>query len=188
MPPSGASKKVVASRDEKEGAHVDANAPTDRVFLVFQVASSWFAVEPHWTQELAEPTSPTPVPRAPAYVAGLMPLRGRAVPLLDLRRFFGLEARADGALEADLAPRVVVVACAGMTVGLLADSVRRLITLPPAALQTPDSLPPGRVRDFAEAYVPDPQGLVAAGAGLIVVLDVPSLLEAARLRPAGAIA
>src|SRR5258708_197530 len=117
-----------------------------------------------------------------------MPLRGRAVPLLDLQKFLDLESAADRPPEQDLAPRIVVVTSGGMTVGLLADRVRSLVTLPQKALLSPESLPAGRVREFAEAYVPDPQGIVAAMGSLIVVLNVAALLEAARRRPAGALA
>jgi purine-binding chemotaxis protein CheW len=170
---------------------VEGNDPadqTDRVLLVFEVASAWFGVDPQVAQELAPPQVPTPVPRAPDYVAGLVALRGRAVPLLDLQRFLALDPRDARGTDDDLLKRIVVVASDGMTVGIVCDRVRSLVRLPRNAFLPPESLPAGRVRDFAESEVADPAGVVTKVGGIVVVLKVPELLEAARLRPAASIA
>jgi purine-binding chemotaxis protein CheW len=158
----------------------------DRVLLIFQAASCWFGIDPRFAQELAAPQVPRPVPRVPAYIPGLIPLRGRAVPLLDLEKFLGLTP-ADTARgqEDDLLKRIVVVTAGGMTVGILSDRVRSLVRVPARGLLPPESLPAGRVRDFAEAEIADSGGVMISDAGIIIVLKIGALLEAARLRPAG---
>jgi purine-binding chemotaxis protein CheW len=158
----------------------------DPVFLLFQVGSSWFALDPRLAQELAAPQRPTPIPRVPDYIPGMIKLRGRAVPLLDVQKFLGLSAAAGD--EDTLLRRIVVVSANGMTVGLHSDRVKSLVPVPARALLPADSLPPGRVRDFAAAQVADPEGSVTGIPGVIVVLDVPALLDAARVRGAGALA
>ncbi len=77
----------------------------------------------------------TPVPGAPAYVAGIIHVRGRVVPVVDLRRRFGLPA-----MERSLDSRVVVLELGERTVALLADSAREVVKLDPAQLQAPPSM------------------------------------------------
>jgi len=161
----------------------------DRALLIFGVAASWFAIDPEFAQELAAQQRPTKVPRVPHYIPGLVKLRGKAVPLLDLEKFFELPPAADaGRDEEEFRRRVVVVHAKGMTVGLLSDRVRNLVSVPESAFASPDSLPAGRVRDFAQAEIADPTGAMATGGGVIVVLKVDALLEAARVRSSGALA
>ena len=63
----------------------------------------------------------TPVPGAPPYVAGLVQVRGRVVPVVDLRARFGLPAA-----EPTLDTRIVVAQHGERTVGLLVDSAREV--------------------------------------------------------------
>jgi purine-binding chemotaxis protein CheW len=75
------------------------------------------------------------VPGSPRYVAGIIHVRGRVVPVVDLRLRFGLAAA-----EPTLDSRVVVVELDERTVGLLADSAREVVKLAPEQLQPPPSL------------------------------------------------
>jgi purine-binding chemotaxis protein CheW len=74
----------------------------------------------------------TKVPGAPAEVAGLVQIRGRVVPVLDLRRVFGLPS-----IEPTLDSRVVVMRQGERTVGLLVDSAREVMKIPAAEFSPP---------------------------------------------------
>ena len=63
------------------------------VFLTFQLGSSEFAVEIHEVQEIRGAEKITSVPNAPLFVEGVMELRGKVIPVIDLRkRFLAAEA------------------------------------------------------------------------------------------------
>jgi purine-binding chemotaxis protein CheW len=74
----------------------------------------------------------THVPGAAAHVAGLVQIRGRVVPVLDLRVIFGFPK-----IEPTLNSRVVVLQQDGRTVGLLVDSAREVLKIPAADFQPP---------------------------------------------------
>lgn len=74
----------------------------------------------------------THVPGAAAQVAGLVQIRGRVVPVLDLRVIFGFPK-----IEPTLNSRVVVLQQDGRTVGLLVDSAREVLKIPAADFQPP---------------------------------------------------
>ena len=74
----------------------------------------------------------TKVPGAGAQVAGLVQIRGRVVPVLDLRVVFGLPA-----IPPTLDSRVVVMRRDDRTIGLLVDSAREVLKIPAADFQPP---------------------------------------------------
>ncbi|WP_043835496.1 chemotaxis protein CheW [Muricoccus aerilatus] len=116
----------------------------------------------------------TPIPLAPAEVAGGLNLRGRIVTAVDLRRRLGLPAReAGGPL-----PMSVVVEGGGELYALLADSVGDVLALPEAGLASnPPTLDPlwREVCAGVHQDVPDSSG--AAGARLLIMLDVERILD-----------
>ena len=74
----------------------------------------------------------TKVPGAAAQVAGLVQIRGRVVPVLDMRVVFGLET-----IPPTIDSRVVVMKRGERTVGLLVDSAREVLKIPAADFHPP---------------------------------------------------
>ena len=74
-----------------------------------------------------------PVPEAPAWLAGLVNLRGRALPVMDPRARLGLPPRAPG-----LNTRLIVVEAGGRWLGLLADEVTEVLTQNAAPIDLPE--------------------------------------------------
>ena len=74
----------------------------------------------------------TQVPGAAAEVAGLVQIRGRVVPVLDLRVVFGFPT-----IEPTINSRVVVMSHGERTIGLLVDSAREVLKIPAADFQPP---------------------------------------------------
>lgn len=75
------------------------------------------------------------VPEAEPWLAGMLNLRGRVVPVIDLRRRLGLPARPIG-----LETPVIVAQCADRPVGLIVDEVIEVLTLAADALSAADEL------------------------------------------------
>jgi len=103
--------------------------------VVFRVGGAEYALPASDVLQMESFEGATPVPGAPPYVAGIIHVRGRVVPVVDLRVRFGLPPA-----ERSLDSRVVVVDRAGRTVGLLADSAREVVKLDPTTLQAPPSM------------------------------------------------
>jgi purine-binding chemotaxis protein CheW len=74
--------------------------------------------------------SPIRLPRMPKYIAGVMPLRDEIVPLVQLRKRFELEERAE-----DEKTRVIVIELGELTVGLVVDAVTSVYRLPADSIQ-----------------------------------------------------
>ena len=104
-------------------------------------------------------TSATRVPGAQPHVAGLVQIRSRVIPVIDLRARFGLVA-----IEPTLDSRVMVVQCGERTIGLLADSVREVQTIDPAAFKPPPDLVTQQAAGFVEA-------VAQLGDRLIMLMD-----------------
>ena len=106
--------------------------PSDELQLVsFEVAGQEYAVAIEDVQEIVQtPEDIVQVPQAEGHVLGLMTLRNRLLPLVSLRRMFGLPDRA-----ADEQSRIVVVALGGAAVGVVMDSVNEVLRVALAAVE-----------------------------------------------------
>ena len=93
------------------------------------------------------------------YVAGLVQVRSRVVPVVDLRVRFGLPAR-----EPTLDSRIVVVQHGTRAVGLLADSAREVLRIDPQLFQPPPEL----VSEQAAGFVTQ---VAELGARLVMLID-----------------
>ncbi len=100
---------------------------TDELQLVsFEVAEQEYAIAIEDVQEIVQvPEQIIHVPHAQAHVLGVMTLRQRLLPLVSLRRMFGLPAR-----ELDESSRIVVVSLGAMAVGVVMDRVNEVLRVP----------------------------------------------------------
>jgi purine-binding chemotaxis protein CheW len=76
-------------------------------------------------QEIIRHTGITKVPSAPAFVEGILNLRGKVIPIIDMRKRFGLVSK-----EPDPQTRIVVFALESGVIGCLVDSVSEVLRLP----------------------------------------------------------
>jgi purine-binding chemotaxis protein CheW len=113
--------------------------------VIFRVGGAEYVLPASDVLQMESFFGATPVPGAPPYVAGIIHVRGRVVPVVDLRVRFGLPP-----LATTIDSRVVVVELAQRTVGLLADSAREVVKLEPDQLQNPPSM---MSADGAEGFV-----------------------------------
>jgi len=116
---SNASSVALGEFDEE--AHA---AQVDELQLVsFSVADQEYAVDIGNVQEIVQvPDSIIHVPHSEAHVVGVMTLRSRLLPLVSLRRMFGLDTR-----EMDEKSRIVVLALGAASVGVVVDGVSEVL-------------------------------------------------------------
>jgi purine-binding chemotaxis protein CheW len=132
--------------------------------VTFRVGSADYVVPAAQVLHLESFHSATHVPGAPPYVAGLVQVRGRVVPVVDLRKRFGLPAT-----EHELAHRIVVVQVGNRIAGLLVDAAREVIRLDEATFQDAPEL----VKQQASGFV---NGVVTVAGRLFLIADVPRLI------------
>ncbi|HEY3821113.1 MAG TPA: chemotaxis protein CheW [Polyangiaceae bacterium] len=126
--------------------------------VVFKVAEAEYALAAADVLQMESYQGATPVPGALPYVAGVVQVRGRVVPIVDLRVRFGLPSATP-----TLDSRIVVVELQDRTVGLLVDSAREIIKLAPEQIA-----PPPRVMDGADGFV---KAVAHLGKRLLLLID-----------------
>lgn len=104
----------------------------------FIIAGEEYGVDILAVREIIRPVAITRVPHAPGFVEGVINLRGRIVPVIDLRRRFGLPER-----QRDRDARIVVVEIADKIVGFIVDAVREVIRVARNAIELPPELAVG---------------------------------------------
>lgn len=109
-------------------------------YLTFSLAGESFGIRVLSVQEIIRLTAITAVPQLPAHLRGVINLRGRIVPVVDMRRRFGLAAAADTGRTC-----IVVVQIAGRAgrlapMGLIVDAVEEVLQIGEAELSPPPEL------------------------------------------------
>jgi purine-binding chemotaxis protein CheW len=142
-------------------------------FLGFNLAEEEYAIGILRVREILEYDSVTRVPTTPRSIRGVINLRGRVVPVVDLSVKLGLP-------ESPITRRTCVVVVEAnldgepTVMGVLADSVSQVIDLPASEIQPP---PPFGTRVRVDCLV----GMGRAGKKFVLLLDIDKLLSAEEL-------
>ena len=103
--------------------------------VVFDLASEHYGVDIGDVREIMRMQPITRVPGAPAFVEGVINLRGNVVPVLDLRKRLEL-AVSDQTKDS----RIVVVFISGRDVGVIVDAVSEVLRIPLTSIEPPSSI------------------------------------------------
>jgi purine-binding chemotaxis protein CheW len=132
--------------------------------VTFRVGTAEYALPAAQVLHLESFETATHVPGSPPFVAGLVQVRGRVVPVVDLRKRFGLPPT-DHVLD----HRVIVVQVGPRIAGLLVDSAREVVGLDEATFEKPPEL----IDDQAHGFV---TGIATIAQRLLLLVDVPRLI------------
>ena len=152
-------------------------AALDQLFA-FRIGCSYLAVPVESVLHVDAIQPAVPLARAPAWIAGLVPVPSGAVPLMELERFVPLghvlavESRPRAEVD-ELPGRVIVVQESSMRVGLRCDRVVGVVAVPPKGAE--GATRGQRLSEFVEAEYEQPYGL-------LLRLNLEKLLMAARAR------
>ena len=105
-----------------------------------------YGVDVRQVQEIRRVSEITSVPRAPEFVRGVINLRGRILPVLDLKRKLGL-----GEVEIQRASRIVVVRVQDRVLGLLVDGASQVLKVPVSRIEPPPDEVVERGGDYIRA-------------------------------------
>ncbi|HTV22009.1 MAG TPA: chemotaxis protein CheW [Polyangiaceae bacterium] len=129
------------------------------LYVLFKVADAEYVLPASDVLHMESYTGATRVPGAPSYVAGLMQVRRRVIPVVDLRLRFGLPDA-----PPTLDSRVVVVQAGERAVALLADSAREVKHIPAEEFHPPPEL----IAQQSAGYVTK---VARAGTRLLMLID-----------------
>jgi len=133
-------------------------------YLTFTMAGEEYGVEILKVQEIKGYSAITHIPNTPAYVKGVMNLRGTIIPVIDLRAKL---AMAEGQYNQFTA--IVVLTVGAKTMGLVVDAVSDVLNIPGSDVQpTPDF-----GADVNARFI---SGMAKAAEKLVVLLDLDELL------------
>jgi purine-binding chemotaxis protein CheW len=101
---------------------------TEQQLVLFDLASEHYAIDSMNVREIIRMQAITKIPGAPASVEGVINLRGKVTPVMDLRKRLGLVVG-----EESKETRIVVVEVEGQDVGLIVDGVSEVLRIPVSA-------------------------------------------------------
>jgi purine-binding chemotaxis protein CheW len=135
--------------------------------VTFNIGDEEFGVDILRVQEIIRTMDITHVPRSPEFVEGVINLRGKVIPIVNLRRRFGLEAR-----TFDKRTRIIVVELSGMVVGFVVDGVSEVLRIDSGTVEPP----PAIVGGVDSEYI---NGVGKLADRLLILLDLNRLLSCA---------
>jgi purine-binding chemotaxis protein CheW len=142
----------------------------DLQIVGFRIGRETFGLPIAIVREIVRVPEITSVPNAPEYIEGVINLRGRIIPVVDLRKRFGQEATALSKKS-----RIVVVELNGRTVGLIVNSASEVLKLPPSEIEKPHTV-------FQEGELDYITGVGKLQGRLVILLDLNRILQRAELR------
>ncbi len=137
----------------------------DNVQLVaFFLENEEFAAEIGQVREVMKVVNITPLPRSFNYIEGVINLRGEIIPVVDLRKRFGLPTE-----ERDNSSRIIIVELVDDDIGLIVDSVTEVIRISRDSIQPPPDNVAGARTDLIK-------GVGKINDRLIIILNLEKIL------------
>lgn len=144
----------------------------EQQLVVFELSNEHYGVDISAVESIIKMQPITAVPQAPSFVEGITNLRGSILPVMDLRKRFGLRdtSQMDGKPTSQHdESRIVVVSMDGMKVGMIVDAVSEVLRVPADAIEPP----PPMVTSINSAFI---TGIAKVGEKLIILLDLARIL------------
>lgn len=133
-------------------------------FVTFRLAGQKYAVDILKVQEINNIKDITSIPNSPPYMEGAINLRGRVVPVLNLRKRFGIERK-----KMDDFTKIIVMSINDLTMGILVDAVSEVLRVPRDIVEAPPPVSYGTHSEFIT-------GVAKLTEGLLLLLDMDLLL------------
>jgi purine-binding chemotaxis protein CheW len=131
----------------------------------FRIGTETYGVRIGSVREIVRVPDITSVPSAPDLIEGVINLRGKIIPVMDLRKRFG---------QSDIVPnkknRILVVELDNKLLGLIVNAASEVLKIPPADIESPSSV-------FAEGESSYVVGVGKLKGRLIILLDITKLLQ-----------
>lgn len=141
------------------------NVRNEEQVVVFHLLDQSYGIDIESVLEIIRMESITRVPGAPDFVEGIINLRGRIVPIMDLARWFGMDSS-----ETTESSRIIIVEADGATVGMIVDSVSEVLRFPVSCINPPPSMVGAGDISFV-------RGIALWDQRMIILLDLSKVLR-----------
>ena len=131
--------------------------------VTFTLGNEEYAVDIRKVHEINRMKGITKIPNAPSYVEGVINLRGKVIPVVNLRERLGLEGKGN-----DEHLRIMIMAVREITMGLIVDSVSEVLRIPSDIVEPPPPISSGIGTEFIN-------GIAKLEDRLIILLDMDML-------------
>jgi|SRR5271168_1872342 len=136
----------------------------------FRIGNEMYGVRIAAVREIVRVSEITAVPSAPDTIEGVINLRGKIIPVMDLRKRFG---HAD--IQPDKKNRILVVEMENKLVGLIVNAASEVLKIPPSEIEAPSSV-------FSEGESGYVTGVGKLKGRLIILLDITKLLHSSEFK------
>lgn len=144
-------------------------------FVVFRIGKELFGVGIDSIREIVRVPEVTEVPDAPHFLDGVINLRGKIVPVVDLRKRLGIQHA-----DKTKATRVLITENSGSMVGLLVDAASEVIRIQPDAVEEP----PEMISAIGVEYI---TAVAKLNERLIILLDIKKILNVGEMKKIAAL-
>ena len=153
---------TIHTRAQKE---MKAQAQEVLQLVSFTIGQEEFGLDIQRIQEINRMVEITRVPNSPEFVSGLINLRGKVIPIIDLRKRFGFSVT-----ESDRNTRIIVVELSTMVVGFIVDAVSEVLRIPKNITEPP----PPMVAGIGSEYI---TAVAKLENRLLILLDLERILK-----------
>ena len=137
----------------------------ERQLVVFDLNDEAYGVDISQVREIIRMQEITRVPRAPEFIEGVINLRGKVIPVVDLRARFSMPDT-----DRNEEHRIVVVDVDGQDIGMVVDAVTEVSRIPSSSIEPPSSV---ITTDDSEYLT----GIVKTDDKLIILLDIAKVIS-----------
>jgi purine-binding chemotaxis protein CheW len=134
-------------------------------WLTFSLGKEHYALNIEFVREIIKPRELTDIPRVPAFILGVVSLRGVIVPIFDLCQRLAL-----GSVVLDSRSRIIVCEYKDRIAGLLVDNITQVVMFSTADIEPPPAILSGLDRELVE-------GVGRIQKKMVILLDLPSVLD-----------
>lgn len=142
----------------------------------FRVGSETFGVPIQSVHEIVRMMDITAVPDAPTYIEGVINLRGKIIPVIDLRKRFG-----EKEIKSSKKNRILVAEIGGRMAGLVVDAASEVLKIPPSEVDPPPNV-------FEEGELNYVTGVGKLGGRLVILVELSKIMQRGELRRLGELA
>jgi purine-binding chemotaxis protein CheW len=121
------------------------NEGTILQLVTFKLGTEEFGVDILKVQEINKMMNITKIPNAPAFIEGVINLRGKIIPIVDLRKRLGFREQ-----PYDKSTRIIVVELEGLVLGFIVDFVSEVLRIPANTIEPPPSMVAGIESEYIE--------------------------------------
>ncbi|MCG3210445.1 MAG: hypothetical protein FOGNACKC_04076 [Anaerolineae bacterium] len=167
--PSPEDKQRLLKKRAKMLARVVARPPDAASFFqiaVFTLSGVSYAAELACIRDVFPLKELTPIPCTPPFIAGMVNVRGQILPVIDLEQFFDLPRHTEAGFK-----EMIILHAGDTELGLLADSIIGVRSIPIAAIQPSLATAPDRQAGYIKGVTPEP----------LIIIDPVKILADPRL-------